>query len=89
MKIGLNRDINKDRQKLLVTPPDVRKIVIPALRNDPVRVTKLHNLKMLTEKHNDDKLTIIFLIMGARMIAYHFLVENKWHHFYSPLVVPW
>ena len=28
MKIGSNRDINKDHKKLLVTPPDVLKIVI-------------------------------------------------------------
>ena len=27
MKIGSNRDINKDRKKLPVTPPDVPKIV--------------------------------------------------------------
>ena len=27
MKIGTNRDINKDRKKLLMTPPDVPKIV--------------------------------------------------------------
>ena len=42
MKIGTNRDINKDHKKL--TPPDVLKTVVPAVR---------HDLKMLTEKHND------------------------------------
>ena len=31
MKIGSNRDINNHHKKLSVTPPDVRKIVIPAL----------------------------------------------------------
>ena len=60
MKIGSNRDINKDHKKL---PPDVPKIVIPAVR---------HDLKMLTEKHNDEKLAITFLIVGAGLIAYHF-----------------
>ena len=58
MKIGSNRDINKDHKKL---PPDVPKI--PAIR---------HDLKMLTEKHNDEKLAITFLIVGAGLIAYHF-----------------
>ena len=60
MKIGSNRDINKDHKKL---PLDVSKIVIPAAR---------HDLKMLTEKHNDEKLAITFLIVGAGLIAYHF-----------------
>ena len=60
MKIGSNRDINKDYKKL---PPDVPRIVIPAAQ---------HDLKMLSEKYNDEKLAIIFLIVGARLIAYHF-----------------
>ena len=45
MKIVSNRNINKDRKKLLVTPPDdTPKIVIPAVQHDPP-----HNLKMLTK----------------------------------------
>ena len=45
MKIVSNRNINKDRKKLLVTPPDdTPKIVIPAVQQDPP-----HNLKMLTK----------------------------------------
>ena len=44
MKIGSDRDINKDHKKLPVTPSDVPKIVIPTVRLD---------LKMLTEKYND------------------------------------
>ena len=60
MKIGSNRDINKDHKKL---PPDVPKIVIPMAP---------HDLKMLTEKHNDEKLAITFLIVGAGVISYHF-----------------
>ena len=54
MKIGSNRDINRDHKKL--TPPDVpQKIVIPAAQHDP-----RHSLKMLAEKHNDEKLTLHF-----------------------------
>ena len=60
MKIGSNRDIKKDHRKL---PLDVSKIVIPAAR---------HDLKMLTEKHNDEKLAITLLIVGAGLIAYQF-----------------
>ena len=60
MKIGLNRDINKDRKKL---PPDESKIVIPVVR---------HDLKMYTEKHNDEKLAITLLIVGGGLIDYHF-----------------
>ena len=62
MKIGSNRDINKDCKKLL----DVsKKIVAPAVQHKPVETTILHNLKMLTEKHSDEKLVITLLIVGA------------------------
>ena len=65
MKIGSNKDINKDHKKLTVTPPDdMPKIVIPAAQHN--------NLKMLTEKHNDEKLVITLLIVGAGFIAYYF-----------------
>ena len=59
MKIGSNRDINKDDKKL--TP---KKIVIPVAQHDLP-----HNLKILNEKHNDEKLAIIFLNVRT---AYHF-----------------
>ena len=62
-KIGSNRDINKDHKKLSLTLPDVSKIVIPTVR---------HDLKMLTEKHDDEKLAIALLIFGGGLIAYHF-----------------
>ena len=66
MKIGSNKDINKDHKRLLVTPPDddMSKIVIPA--------TRYNNLKMLTEKHNEEKLVIALLVVGAGLIAYNF-----------------
>ena len=65
MKIGSKRDINKDRKKL----PDVPKVVASA---DQPETTISHNLKMLTEKHNDEKLAITFLIIARGLIAYQF-----------------
>ena len=62
MEIGSNRDIIKDRKKLAVVKPDV-----PAGQHELP-----HNLKMLTEKHNDQKLAITILIVAAGLIAYHF-----------------
>ena len=66
MKIGSNRDINRDHKKL--TSPDVpKKIVIPVVQND-----QPHNLKMLSGKHYDEQLAITVLIVGTGLIAYHF-----------------
>ena len=70
MKIGSNRDINRDHKKL--TLPDVPNTVIPVAWLDPVGTTIPQNLKMLTEKHNDEKLAITLLIVGTGLIAYHF-----------------
>ena len=70
MKIGSNRDINRNHKKL--TPPDVAKTVIPAAQHDPVGTAVLHNLKMLTEKHSDEELAITLLIVGTDLIAYYF-----------------
>ena len=41
MKIGLNRDINKDRKRLAVTKPDVlpKKILITAVQHDTTHLT--------------------------------------------------
>ena len=64
MKIDSNRDINKDHKKLHPPDEDVPKIVLPAARHD--------NPKMLTEKHNDEKLAMTHLIVGSGLIAYHF-----------------
>ena len=61
MKTGSNRDINKDHKKLSLDVP--KKTVIPVARLD---------LKMLIEKHNDEKLAITLLIVGGGLIAYHF-----------------
>ena len=62
MKIGSNRYINKNKKKL--PPPDALKIMIPAIRHD--------NSKMLTEKHNDEKLVITLLIVEAGLVVYNF-----------------
>ena len=64
MKVGSNRDINKDLKKL--PPPDdnIPKIVIPTVQHD--------NPKLLTKKHNHDKLAITLLIVGDGLIPYHF-----------------
>ena len=62
MKIGSNRDINRDRKKLPVVP----KTDISVGRHDPVGVTRPHNLRMLTEKQNAEKVAITILI------AYHY-----------------
>ena len=72
MKISSNRVINRDHKKLPVAPPVMPKTVASAVRHDPVGVKRSQNLKTLTEKHNDEKLTITLLIVGAGLIAYHF-----------------
>ena len=71
IKIDPNRDINKDRKKLTVAKRDVPNTVISAARHGPAG-TILHNLIMLTEKHNDDKLAITLSIVGTGLITYHF-----------------
>ena len=76
MKIGSNKDINRYHKKL-IPPDEPKKIVIPAVQHDPP-----HNLKMITKKHNDEKLALKVLIVGAGLLAYHF-----WRHYYSQQVV--
>ena len=75
-KVYINKilvgNANKAGKKLPATPPDVSKAVIPAAWHDPVETAKLHNLKMLTEKHNDEKLAVTLLIVVAGLIPYHF-----------------
>ena len=48
-------------------PDDMSKILNPAVQHDP-----LHNLKMFTKKHNDEKLAITLFIVGTGLIAYYF-----------------
>ena len=64
MKIGSNKDINKDHKRLPVVPPDdTPKTVIP---------TTQHDIKMLNERHNDGNIAITLLIVGSGLIVYHF-----------------
>ena len=72
MKIGPNKGENKYHKKLSVTPPDDD---APKIVNKPIKdhlMVRHENPKMLTKKHNDEKLVITLLIVGARLIAYHF-----------------
>ena len=68
MKIGSNKDINRDHKKFPVAKPNM-------VRHDPVGgIRRPYNLdlKMLAEKHKDEKLAITILVVGAGLIAYHF-----------------
>ena len=69
IKIGSNRDINKDHKKLLPPDDDVPKIVNPASRNDIP--------KILTEKHNDEKLVITLLIVRTRLNGI-IIIHSRW-----------
>ena len=66
MKIGPTRDINRDH-KILTLRDVPKKVVIPAAWHDPP-----HNLKMLTKKHNDEKIAMTLLIVGTGLLAFHF-----------------
>ena len=91
MKIGSNRDIDKDHQKLSrpepgkaesAAPKTVKNIDKPikdllAAQHDPVgnkthQVQQTDNQRMLAEWHNDEKLAITILIVGAGLVVYHF-----------------
>ena len=62
LKIGSSKDINRDHKKL---PPDAS---IPVAQHGLAGETRPHNLRILNEKHNDEKLVII----GIGLIVYHF-----------------
>ena len=64
MKIGPNIEINKEAG-------DVKHDVSDKLPVKKHPIAQDGNLRMLTEKHNDEKLAIKFLIVGAGLIAYH------------------
>ena len=68
MKTGSNRNINRNRKKLR----DVPKTMTSADQPEPAETTVPHNLKILTERHNDEKLAITLLIVGTGLIAYRF-----------------
>ena len=43
--------------------------------------------RMLSKKHDDEKLAITLLIVGGGLIAYQFWQKIKWQHYYLQLVV--
>ena len=69
MKIGSNLEINKDK---LPEPGNVKHDASDKQSIKEHSVAQGDNLRMLTEKHNDEKLAITFLIVGTGLIAYHF-----------------
>ena len=66
-KTGLNKDINKDHKKFPVVKPDVA-------RHDPVGKRRPYNLnlRILTEKHNDEKLAVTVMIVGLGLLLITF-----------------
>ena len=72
MKIRSNKDIKTDHKKLLVTPPDhdAPKIANKTIKGHPA--ARHDNPKILTKKHNDERIVITLLIVRAGLIAYHF-----------------
>ena len=81
MKIGSNRDINKDHKNLTPAGPGRAEGVAhdaPKMMKSTNKPVKVHfvaqhdNPEMLTERQNDEKVTITFLIVGTGLIAYHF-----------------
>ena len=80
MKIGSNRDINKDHKKLTPSRPgkaggvehDAPKMMKGTDKPVKDHLAARHDLKMLSEKYKDEKLAITFLIVGSGLIAYHF-----------------
>ena len=76
MKIGPNIEINQDKLPEPVKAGYVKHDA--SMKNTDKQPVKKHpmaqddNSRMLTEKHNDEKLAITFLIVRAGLIAYHF-----------------
>ena len=70
MKIGSNRDLNRDHKKMTLL--DVPNTVISVAWHDPVGTIIPHNLKMLTDRNNNEKIAITLLIVGTGLIVYHF-----------------
>ena len=68
-KIGPNIEINKDK---LPEPVNVKHDASDKQPIEEHGMAQDDNLRMLTEKHNDEKLAITFLIVGAGLIVYLF-----------------
>ena len=82
MKICFNKDINKNHKKLPMTsrepgrPEDTAPTMDKPIKpiKDPLAAQQdqTNNQRALTEKHNDEKLTITILIVRSVLVAYHF-----------------
>ena len=75
MKIGSNKNIKTYHIKLPLTPPEDDAPKMAKSTDKPMKdhhAVQHDNPKILAEKHNDEKLVITLLIVGAGMIAYHF-----------------
>ena len=91
MKIGSNKDINKDHKKLpSLGPGKAEGAVIKTVKSTDKQikgcleaqhylvghmahqVLQTINQRMLAKRHNDEKLVITILIVGAGLVVYHF-----------------
>ena len=74
MKIGSDKDANKDHKKLSTTSPEPSRTEGTALKKDclPTQQELIDKQRLLAEKHDDEKLSIMLLIVGAGLIAYNF-----------------
>ena len=78
MKIGSNKDINKDHKKMIPPGPDGAEGAVQAapkmhlMKSTYKPIKETDNQRMLAEKHNDEKLATTILIVRAGLVAYHF-----------------
>ena len=68
MEIGPNKEVNKDKLPEPVKAKDNTPMKKKTVKEDHLMDKSI----MLTEQHNDEKLAITLLIVGAGLIAYHF-----------------
>ena len=68
MKIGPNKKVNKGNLPEPVKAKDDTPMKKKTVKEDHLMDKSI----MLTEQHNDEKLAITLLIVGAGLIAYHF-----------------
>ena len=68
MEIGPNKEVNKDKLPEPVKAKDDTPMKKKTVKEDHLMDKSI----MLTEQHNDKKLAITLLIVGAGLIAYHF-----------------
>ena len=77
IKVGSNKDMNKDHKKLSMTLQEPGKVEdaapkVHSIKSTDKPITETGNQRMHVKIHNDEKLTITILIVGAGLVAYHF-----------------